>query len=69
MQEVTVSDADVTSAISHHDRSQMMTELLPIFQVIHALHSTAELQQIAQHAMYHVQGLCMLCGRLIVSHS
>ena len=41
LQEVTVSDADVTSAISHHDRSQMMTELLPIFQVMHSLQSTA----------------------------
>lgn len=32
-QEVDISEAEVTSAISHHDRSQMMTELLPIFQV------------------------------------
>lgn len=34
MQELSISEAEVTSAISHHDRSQMMTELLPIFQVL-----------------------------------
>jgi hypothetical protein len=33
LQEITVSEAEVTSAISQNDRSQMMTELLTIFQV------------------------------------
>lgn len=33
-QELSISEAEVTSAISHHDRNQMMTELLPIFQEV-----------------------------------
>lgn len=42
-QAVTVTEAEVTSAISHHDHSQMMTELLSIFQVQNL--SSASLQE------------------------